>query len=420
MARIRQIRARQLLDSRGNPTIEATITTSKGNFSAMVPAGASKGVFEAYELRDGGKRFGGMGVTRAVANVNGEIARKLRGMDVTDQQTLDSRLIEIDGTPQKKRLGANSMLAVSLAAARAGAAHSGLALFEYLGKLAHNAHYILPVPMLNVINGGRHAGNRLNVQEFLILPVKAPSFSEGLRYGVEVYRELRGIISKRYGPAATALGDEGGFAPPLSSTEEALDIIADAIDDSGYSNKVRMGLDCAASEFYRDKQYHFEGKEWSSDRLAEFYSKVVRHYKLLSLEDPFEQEDWAAWHSFTHSHPNLQLVGDDLLATNPAREQRALTTEACNALLLKVNQIGTLSEALEAHRRAREGKWNTIVSHRSGETEDTFIADLVVGLGAGQSKFGAPARGERTAKYNRLLRLEEYLGRKASYARPFD
>jgi len=419
MARIIGVTAREVLDSRGRPTVEAIVQTEKGQFSAIAPSGASRGKQEALELRDGEKRFFGRGVRKVIANIQGPIARKLKGMNPAKQREIDLALIELDKTPQKTKLGGNAMVAVSMAVARAGAAQANLPLFEYLGHLSANHKFTLPVPMMNVINGGEHAGNGLQIQEFLILPVGAPSFSEALQCGVTVYESLRELIVKKYGKIATGVGDEGGFAPPFKNTTEALDLLSSAVEKSGYSKWVRLGLDCASSEFFSAGKYRFEGRVMSGHALGEWYEGIVRHYNLLSLEDPFAEEDWNSWEQFSHHYGKIQVVGDDLLVTNPLRVARAIAREACNALLLKVNQVGTLSEALEAARVASEGKWRVIVSHRSGESEDSFISDLVVGLAAGQSKFGAPVRGERTAKYNQLLRIEEQLGKRAKYATPF-
>jgi enolase len=342
-------------------------------------------------------------------------------MDARDQRAIDRALIELDGTANKAKLGANALLAASLACARAGAADAGLPLFEHLGHLAGNHRFTLPVPMFNLINGGVHAGNGLQVQEFLLLPVGTSSFSEAVRCGAEVYAELRRLLERKHGRAAANVGDEGGFAPPLRRTREALDLLARAVESSGHSKVARLGLDCAASQFGAKGLYRFEGRRLKGHQLGERYEELVRHYDLLSLEDPFEQEDWKAWESFAWHYPGVQVVGDDLLVTSPERVREAVRRRACNALLLKVNQVGTISEAIEAHRIAAQAGWKTVVSHRSGETEDAFIADLAVGLGAGQCKFGAPARGERTAKYNQLLRLEERLGpaRYPRFARPF-
>ena len=412
------VRGREIIDSRGHPTVEADVVTRGGIGRAAVPAGASKGAHEALELRDGGKRFGGKGVTKAVRNVNEVIARELIGMDSRDQWAVDRTMIELDGTPNKSKLGANAILAVSLATAKAAADTYGMPLFRYLGGLNAN---VMPVPLMNVINGGKHAGNKLAIQEFMIVPVGADSFREALRIGCEVYYALREYLTSKYGRGAVNVGDEGGFAPPMEYTREALDALVRAIEIAGYEpgSDVLLALDAAATSFYdvdRDV-YRVDGRELRRDEMLDFYVKLVEEYPIASVEDPLHEEDFEGFRAITEElgKRRVQVVGDDLFVTNPERLKRGIELGAANALLLKVNQIGTLSEALEAARIAREGGYRVVVSHRSGETEDETIAHLAVALNAGQIKTGAPARGERTAKYNELLRIEEYLGGEARF-----
>ncbi len=409
--KVLQVRGREVLDSRGNPTVECVITTKNGKFSAIVPSGASTGVHEALELRDKQKRYLGLGVLNAVKNIS-LIEKKIIGKDF-DQNALDNFLLGLDGTRNKSNLGANAILAVSLAFCKASAANENISLYEHIAHLSENKKLLLPVPFMNILNGGKHADNGIPFQEFMIVP-KAKSFSLALQYCSETYHILKTDIHKKYGKSATAVGDEGGFAPPLKTVEEALDIITDAIDDAGYSGKVRIALDSAASEFYRNGKYYVDGQELSAAELIEKYEELIKQYHLVSLEDPFDQEDFEHFAKFTKK-TKIQIVGDDLLVTNPSRIRKALTFHACNALLLKVNQIGSLSEALDAAHMAKLHKWNVMVSHRSGDTEDTFISDLAVGLGCGQMKSGAPCRTERVAKYNQLLRIEEELGKKAVF-----
>jgi len=435
MAAIKEVKAREVLDSRGNPTVEVEIKTSSGISRAIVPSGASTGVHEALELRDVEKRFLGKGVLKAVNNVR-KIANKIRGMDCTKQEEIDNTLIDLDGTENKSKLGANAILGVSMAACRAGAKEKKIGLYEHISELygknkdKKNKGFILPVPFMNVINGGKHAGNSLAIQEYMIAPVGARSFGEAMMLGCEVYHTLKEIIKTKYGKNAVNVGDEGGFAPPLSNVEEPLKLVQSAIDKLGYGKKIRIALDCAASEFYDEKQlvYNVDGKELSSERLIELYMDFTGKYNLVSIEDPFDQEDFASYaeliksvgkSSRNRNESKVQIVGDDLLVTNVKRIKKAISVKACNTLLLKVNQIGTITESLAAARLSMDNKWNVMVSHRSGETEDSFIADLAVGLGCGEIKSGAPCRGERLAKYNQLLRIEEELGDKAVYAKVF-
>uniref|UniRef100_A0A8C9ZJW5 phosphopyruvate hydratase n=1 Tax=Sander lucioperca TaxID=283035 RepID=A0A8C9ZJW5_SANLU len=419
---ILKIHAREIFDSRGNPTVEVDLYTDKGLFRAAVPSGASTGIYEALELRDNDKsRYLGKGVSQAVGHINSTIAPALVGQDVSvvEQERIDQMMIDLDGTENKSKFGANAILGVSLAVCKAGAAEKG------------NPEVILPVPAFNVINGGSHAGNKLAMQEFMILPIGASNFKEAMRIGAEVYHNLKNVIKKKYGQDATNVGDEGGFAPNILENQEALELIKEAIAKAGYTDEVVIGMDVAASEFYREGKYDldFKSPDDSSryitpDELADLYKSFVKDYPgmsaffsltVVSIEDPFDQDDWAAWTSFTGS-TDLQVVGDDLTVTNPNRISKAVEENACNCLLLKVNQIGTVTESMQACKMAQESGWGVMVSHRSGETEDTFIADLVVGLCTGQIKTGAPCRSERLAKYNQILRIEEELGDEARFA----
>lgn len=420
--KISGIRSREILDSRGNPTVEVEVATRQGVFTSAVPSGASTGIHEALELRDGGKRYGGKGVRKAVANVGGIIRRNLVGVDCCDQQLVDEILLALDDTQNKSRLGANAILGVSMAVCRAGAASRGMPLYEYIasrfGRKAGGSH-VLPVPAFNIINGGAHAGNKLDFQEYMVWPLKARSFSEGLQMGSEIYHRLRLILLKKYGKSAINVGDEGGFAPPLSKAADPVRLILKAADQLGYSSRIRIGLDCAASQFWDGKHYRFEGKKVSAAALSRFYEGLVRSYPVISIEDPFHEEAFDQYASLRSALPgSVQVVGDDLLCTNISRMCKAIEHGSVNALLLKVNQIGSLSESLGAAQLAKSEGWNVMVSHRSGETTDDFIADLSVGLSCGQIKSGAPCRGERLAKYNRLLRIEEWLGSRAVYGRP--
>jgi len=423
---IQKINARQIYDSRGNPTVEVDLVTAKGLFRAAVPSGASTGIYEALELRDNEKAVHhGKGVTKAVNNINNVIASALiaKGFNVTQQKEIDQFLLALDGTDNKAKLGANAILGVSLAVCKAGAAEKNVSLYKHIADLAGNKTIILPVPAFNVINGGSHAGNKLAMQEFMILPTGATSFKEAMRIGSEVYHHLKKVINNKFGLDATSVGDEGGFAPNILNNKDGLELIKTAIAASGYTGKVEIGMDVAASEFYKEGKYDLDFKnpnsdksKWlSSEKLADLYREFVRDFPMVSIEDPFDQDHWEAWSALTNS-TNIQIVGDDLTVTNPKRIQTAVEKKACNCLLLKVNQIGSVTESIEAHLLAKANGWGTMVSHRSGETEDSFIADLVVGLSTGQIKTGAPCRSERLAKYNQILRIEEELGPAARYA----
>lgn len=417
MGVIKQIAAREILDSRGNPTVEVEVFSAKNSARASVPAGASTGIHEARELRDGGTRYHGKGVQKAVRNINTLIAKKLTGADPEAQDIIDQMLLTLDGTHDKSRLGANAILAVSLACCRLAAREQGILLYEHIARLFGTKKIVLPVPAFNLINGGKHAGNQLDFQEYMLLPVGAKSFSEALQIGSEIYHELKAMLVQKHGRTATNVGDEGGFAPPLSCTDEPLDLLADAVQNLGYWKKVVLGIDAAASTFYRSGKYSVEGQDLAPADLLEKYLELAGAYPLASIEDPFHEEDFEAFAKLTRQiGKRVQVVGDDLLCTNPDRIRAAIVHGSCNALLLKVNQVGTLTEALDAARLALDQGWNVMVSHRSGETTDCFIADLAVGLGTGQVKAGAPCRGERLAKYNQLLRIEDGLGRKAKYA----
>ncbi len=417
MSEIDRIHARQILDSRGNPTVEVEVSLRSGaNGRAAVPSGASTGEFEATELRDGGQPWGGKGVSRAVANVNGEIAQALTGMDAAGQQALDRALIELDGTPNKSRLGANAILGVSLAAAHAQAAEQGQPLWRYLGGADAS---LLPVPMMNVLNGGAHADNKVDFQEFMIVPCGARTFSECLRMGAEVFHALKGTLHER--GLATAVGDEGGFAPDLGSNEEALEMLVAGIEAAGYrpGEDVAIALDPAASEFYSDGAYvlEHEGRTLSAAELADYWSDLAARYPIVSLEDGMDEEDWDGWRLLTERlGASVQLVGDDIFVTNTERLRRGIETGVANSILIKVNQIGTLTETLQAIAMAREAGYTAVMCHRSGETEDVTIADLAVATGCGQIKTGAPSRSDRVAKYNQLLRIEEQLGADARFA----
>ena len=408
------IRARQILDSRGSPTLEAEVGLAGGEVGrAAVPSGASTGTLEAVELRDGGEPFAGKGVTRAVANVVDVIGPALMGLDAVDQQRIDQIMLDLDGTPNKGRLGANAILAVSLATAEAAARQVGLPLYRYLGG---SAARMLPVPMLNVLNGGAHAANPLDIQEFMLIPGGLPSFADGLRAGVEVYQQLKKVLNSR--GLTTNVGDEGGFAPDLAGSRAALDLLMDAIEQAGYrpEEEIGLALDSAASEFYRNGRYHLEGHTLPSTAVVDFYEELVADYPIVSIEDGLAEDDWEGWAELTRRLGGLvQLVGDDIFVTNQSILRRGIEKGVANAVLVKVNQIGSLSETLYTMELARDNGYGRVVSHRSGETEDTFIAHLAVATNAGQIKTGAPARSERTAKYNELLRIEERLGGQARY-----
>jgi enolase len=412
---ISSIRAREVLDSRGNPTVEAEVTLAGGHFGrAAVPSGASTGALEAIELRDGGARYGGKGVTRAVANVNDTIAPLLLGRDATDQASLDLAMCDLDGTPNKAKLGANAILAVSLAAARAAAAASGMPLYRYLGG---PGACLLPVPQLNVINGGVHAANALDVQEFMLIPAGFGTFRESLRAGVEVYHTLKKILSGR--GLSTNVGDEGGFAPDLGGSREVLAVLVEAITAAGYEPGAEIGLalDVAATEFFEDGSYQFEGAKRSAAEIVDHLEALVKEFPVVSIEDGLAEADWEGWAMMTERlGSRVQLVGDDIFVTNRDLLRRGIASKVANSILIKVNQIGSLSETLATMEMAERAAMGRVVSHRSGETEDSFISDLVVATNAGQIKTGAPARGERTAKYNQLLRIEEHLGAGARFA----
>ncbi|KAH0611435.1 uncharacterized protein H6S33_010700 [Morchella sextelata] len=426
---ITKIHARSVYDSRGNPTVEVDVHTETGLHRAIVPSGASTGQHEAVELRDGDKsKWGGKGVLKAVSNVNDIIAPALiaENIDVKNQSAIDEFLIKLDGTPNKGKLGANAVLGVSLAVAKAGAAEKKIPLYAHIAELAGTKQpYVLPVPFQNVLNGGSHAGGRLAFQEFMIVPCDAPSFTEAMRQGAEVYQKLKSLAKKRYGQSAGNVGDEGGVAPDIQTAEEALDLITDAIEQAGYTGQMKIAMDVASSEFYKEdaKKYDLDFKNPDSDKskwltyqqLADLYKSLAEKYPIVSIEDPFAEDDWEAW-SYFFKNSDFQIVGDDLTVTNPIRIKRAIEEKSCNALLLKVNQIGTLTESIQAANDSYAAGWGVMVSHRSGETEDVTIADIVVGLRAGQIKTGAPARSERLAKLNQILRIEEELGDKAVYA----
>lgn len=418
MSRIERMIGREILDSRGNPTVEVDMFTTDGMFRASAPSGASTGSFEAIEKRDGGSRYGGKGVLQAVEAINKVIAPALVGYDPADQEAIDRRMIELDGTENKGNLGGNAIVAVSIAAAKAGAAARGIPVYAHLADLSGRGGTILPIPQMNVINGGKHAGVDDDIQEHLIMAIGADSFHEALRMSAETYHALKGVIKKECGVAGIHLGDEGGFVPPIDRVEDRLDMITEAIELAGYTGRIFLAIDSAASEFYRDGEYHIRERTLSASELVDFYARLVEDYPIVSIEDGMAEEDWEGWRILTDRlGGRIQIIGDDVFVSNPTRVERGIEENSANALLLKVNQIGTVSEAIEAARLAIDASWNVIVSHRSGETEDPFIADLVVGLDVGQSKFGAPARSERTAKYNRLLRIEEELADKGAYSR---
>ena len=414
--KITKIKAREILDSRGNPTVEAEVYTKSGMAYGHVPSGASTGIHEALELRDGGKRYEGKGVQKAVKNVNLKISKKLKGMDVRYPKKIDQEMIDLDGTVNKSKLGANAILSVSLACASLLAQLEKKPLYSVLGK-----GRMLPIPFMNVINGGRHAENKLAIQEFMIAPF-GKNFKESLRIGDEADHELKRVLAKKYGKASTNVGDEGGFAPNVNNVEEVLHLLMKTFENLGYEKKIKIGMDAAASEFFKQGYYHVDGRKMGYHRLLDFYEHMIKHFPIISIEDPFAQDHFLPWKDMTERlgsgsvNKKLQIVGDDLLCTNPRRIGMAVDRNMCNALLLKVNQIGTLSEAIDAAKLAMKNKWNVMVSHRSGETADPFIADLAVALNCGQIKTGAPCRSERLAKYNQLLRIEEQMGKRAKYA----
>ena len=415
MAIIEALGAREILDSRGNPTVEVEIQLEDGTQArAAVPSGASTGAFEAAELRDGGKRYLGKGVEKAIAFVNDEIAPEIIGFDSQDQRLIDAAMIELDGTKNKSRLGANAILGASLAVAKASAESSDLSLFRYLG--GPNAH-VLPVPMMNILNGGAHADTNVDIQEFMIAPIGAPTFRESVRWGAEIYHALKAVLKKR--GLATSVGDEGGFAPNLDSNRAALDLILEAIEAAGFKagSEIALAMDVAATEFHENGKYNFEGAVKTSDEMIAYYTSLVDAYPIVSIEDPLNEEDWAGWTEMTKVlGSRIQIVGDDLFVTNPERLAKGIAGNTANALLVKVNQIGTLTETIDAVEMAHRANYRSMMSHRSGETEDTTIADLAVALNCGQIKTGAPARTERVAKYNQLLRIEEELSDGGVYA----
>jgi len=409
---ITDVRGRQVLDSRGNPTVEVEVRLESGAAGrAIVPSGASTGVHEAVELRDGGDAWVGKGVSRAVANVNGELADLARGRDSSDQEGLDRAMVDLDGSPNKGRLGANAILGVSLAVAKAAAAEADLPLYRYVGGEEAST---LPVPMMNVINGGVHASNSIDLQEFMVVPVGADAFSEGLRIGVEVYHSLKKVLGAR--GLSTLVGDEGGFAPDLDTSEDAIELILEAAERAGHRDRVAISLDPATSEVFDDGTYRFEGREKSSAEMPGFWAELVDRYPIVSIEDGAAEDDWESWIALTQRiGDRVQLVGDDVFVTNPERLQEGIDRGVGNSILVKVNQIGTLTETIEAVRLAQRNGYTAVMSHRSGETEDATIAHLAVALGTGQIKTGAPARSDRVAKYNELLRIEEQLGARAVY-----
>jgi enolase len=417
MATIKSIKAREVLDSRGNPTVEADLITEDGLFRAMVPSGASAGMHEALELRDKDDRYMGKGTRKAVDNVNEIIAPHLIGYEVSDQKALDREMIELDGTENKDKLGANAILPVSMAACQAAASSEGLWLYEHIGKLFGAKPNTLPVPMLNVINGGKHAGMENDPQEHMIMPVGAKDFREALRMSSETYHHLGKLLKKQYGARGTLVGDEGGFVPAIQNVGERLSIMEKAVENAGYTTKdIKFALDPASSEFFKDGTYTVGDKRMDSGEMVEFWAELIGSYPIVSLEDGMAEDDWDGWVELVKRvGDKTQIVGDDLLVTNVKRVEKGIELGAANSVLIKLNQIGSVSETLDAIKMAFDASWTAVVSHRSGETEDSFIADLVVGTNAGQSKFGAPARSDRNAKYNQLLRIEDRLGESAKY-----
>ena len=415
MSTIKSVHAREILDSRGNPTVEVEVELDDKTIGrAAVPSGASTGAFEAAELRDGGARYLGKGVQTAVNNVNKKIAPVVIGLDAQAQRDLDVKMIELDGSKNKSNLGANAILGVSLATARAVALSKNQSLFKYLGGPEAKT---LPVPMMNILNGGAHADTNVDIQEFMIAPIGAENFKESIRWGAEIYHSLKSVLKKK--GLATSIGDEGGFAPNLESNRAALDLILVAIESAGFKagSEIALAMDVAATEFFADGKYKFEGKQLTSDQMIDYYSELVQSYPLVSIEDPLDEDDWSGWAKLTANlGEKIQIVGDDLFVTNPERLQRGIDSKTANALLVKVNQIGSLTETIDAVNLAHKNNYKSMMSHRSGETEDTTIADLAVALNCGQIKTGAPARSERVAKYNQLLRIEEELGSTAVYA----
>ena len=412
---IKEVAAREILDSRGNPTVEVEVKLDNGFIGrAAVPSGASTGAFEAVELRDGGKRYLGKGVEIAIKNINEKISKVVIGLKAEEQRVLDEKMVSLDGTKNKSVLGANAILGVSLATARAASLSANQSLFKFLGG---NEAKILPVPMMNILNGGSHADTNVDIQEFMVAPIGADTFKESLRWGAEIYHSLKSVLKKK--GLVTSIGDEGGFAPNLASNRAALDLILEAVEIAGFKagSDIALAMDVAATEFHEDGSYNFEGKKLTSDQMISYYSELVSAYPLVSIEDPLDEDDWAGWAKLTSElGQKVQIVGDDLFVTNPERLQRGIDSNTANALLVKVNQIGSLTETIDAVNLAHKNGYRSMMSHRSGETEDTTIADLAVALNCGQIKTGAPARSERVAKYNQLLRIEEELGSKATYA----
>lgn len=424
MSAITGVKAREIIDSRGNPTVEVDISTTKGTYTASVPSGASTGIYEAHELRDGGDRYLGKGCQKAVENANTVLADAVMGLDSGDQRAIDEAMLKADGTPNKANLGANAILGISLAASKAGAGDQGIPLWKHYANVAGNPiPETMPIPCFNVINGGEHAGNKLAFQEFFIIPTGAESFSESMEIGCETFHALKKVIKGKFGGDATLIGDEGGFAPPCD-VESGLAMLMEAAENAGYANKISVGLDVASSEFKVDGKdaydLDFKSSEGdpsmvlSGDEMVELYKKLISEYPIVTIEDPFDQDDWENWSKITAAC-EVQIVGDDLTVTNPMKIKEAIEKKSCNCLLLKVNQIGSISESIDAVKLSKQNGWGVMTSHRSGETEDNYIADLAVGLGTGQIKTGAPCRGERTAKYNQLLRIEAELGASAIY-----
>ena len=415
MSVIKGVKAREILDSRGNPTVEVEVVLDSGFIGrAAVPSGASTGAFEAVELRDGGSRYLGKGVETAVKNINDKISKVVIGLKAEDQRVLDEKMISLDGTKNKSALGANAILGVSLASARAASLSANQSLFKFLGGADAKT---LPVPMMNILNGGAHADTNVDIQEFMVAPIGANSFKESLRWGAEIYHSLKSVLKKK--GLATSIGDEGGFAPNLASNRAALDLILEAVEIAGFKSgsQIALAMDVAATEFHEDGSYNFEGKKLTSDQMISYYTELVSAYPLVSIEDPLDEDDWSGWAKLTNElGQKVQIVGDDLFVTNPERLQRGIDSNTANALLVKVNQIGSLTETIDAVNLAHKNGYRSMMSHRSGETEDTTIADLSVALNCGQIKTGAPARSERVAKYNQLLRIEEELGSKGIYA----
>ncbi|CAM9588632.1 unnamed protein product [Choristocarpus tenellus] len=425
MSAISKVFGREIIDSRGNPTVEVDLYTDDGMFRASVPSGASTGVHEACELRDGGSRYSGKGVLQAVKNVNEILGPKIVGMDPTNQEDIDNMMIKEDGTDNKTNMGANAILGISLAVAKAGAAAKNVPLYKHFADLAGNDQLTMPVPAFNVINGGEHAGNKLAFQEFMILPTGAATFKEAMQIGAECYHALKSVIKKKYGTDACNVGDEGGFAPNIQNNREGVELLMEAMEKTGHADKVVIGMDVASSEFFKEGKYDLDFKnaesdgsmKLSGDELGDYYVKLTEDFPISSIEDAFDQDDWDSWVKFnSRVGTTVQTVGDDLTVTNPKRIAEAAKIGACNALLLKVNQIGSVSESIAAVKLAKQNGWGIMTSHRSGETEDNYIADLAVGLCTGQIKTGAPCRSERLAKYNQLLRIEEELGEGAVYA----